>query len=179
MAIYKTDIADIELNGGSICRSFLNRTIGEGDINANQFGVRVLRGGEEVNLNGVTVTGYFIRPDGSTVVLNNGQTAEGSVAFVTLEQTCYAVEGQFSLAIKLTGSGVTGTMRIVDGVVSNTTTGTIVDPGTVIPSIEDLIEAIEEAVASIPQDYSYVEAIAEATLHEVTWEQERKAPPRT
>lgn len=152
MAIYREDIVNVELNSGSIFRSFLNHQIGEGDSGANRFGVRVFRGGEEVSVSGATCTGYFIRPEGDTVVITG--TASGNTAYVDLPQACYTYEGQFSLAIKLAGGDVTGTMRIVDGVVTNTTTDTLIDPGTVIPSIEDLIEAIETAVASIPADYS-------------------------
>lgn len=152
MAIYNEDIIDVELTGGNIYRSFMNKTIGEGDINANRFGVRVLRKGIPVDLTGCTCTGYFIRADGGTIPING--TVSGNTAYVTLIDTCYAVDGQFALAIKLTGESVTGTVRIVDGVVANTMTGTPIDPGTIIPSIETLIAAIEAAVASIPPDYS-------------------------
>ena len=152
MAIYKEDIVTIDLENSVIHRSFLNKTIGEGDQLANRFGVAVTRNGEAVTLTGVTCNAYFIRSTGDTVVISDG-VVSGNVAYVTLPQACYTQEGQFSLAIKLNGDGITGTMRIIDGVVSNTTTGSYIDPGTIIPSIEELIEAISEAVASIPADY--------------------------
>lgn len=152
MAIYKQDIVDVELNNGKIFRGFLNNSIGSGDDKANRFGVRVFRNGEPENIGG-TCAGFFIRADGATVIINDG-VVEGNMAYVTLPETCYAIEGAFSLAIKCTGGSVTGTMRIVDGVVSRTATNTAVDPGTVIPSISALISAIEEAVASVPMDYS-------------------------
>lgn len=152
MAIYKLDIVDIELNNGNIHRSFLPKTLGEGDKLANRFGVHLLRNGEEVSLDGATCTGYFIRPDSGTVTIEG--IVSGNVAYVLIPEACYAVEGQFSLAIKVESGTVRGTMRIVDGIVANTTTDTIVDPGTIIPSIEELIEAINEAIESIPADYS-------------------------
>lgn len=152
MAVYKEDIVDIELNSGSIHRSFMSHSIGSGDDMANRFGVRAFRNGEPESIGG-TCAGYFIRADGATVVINNG-IVDGNLAYVTLPDACYAVEGNFSLAIKCTGGNAIGTMRIVDGTVARTTTGSPIDPGTVIPSIEDLIEAIDEAVASIPADYS-------------------------
>lgn len=154
MAIYKEDIVDVELTNGVIHRSMLCRTIGEGDAMANRFGVRVKRNREAVDLTGITCTGYFIRSTGDTVIITGAAT--GNTAYVTLPQACYAYEGQFALAIKLQGNGVTGTIRIVDGVVSNTQTGSAVDPGTIIPTIDALIEAIEDAVNSIPSDYSYL-----------------------
>ena len=167
MAIFKDDIVDIELTTGTVFRSFLNRTLGEGDALANRFGVRMLKNGEAVDLTGVTCSGYFIRPTGDTVVINDG-TVEGNIAYVTLPQVCYVSEGQFSLAIKLTGGNVTGTMRIVDGVVANTDTGSYVDPGTILPTIETLIATINAARETIPETYTDMQLdIQNLTGHEV------------
>lgn len=152
MAIFKLDIVDIELNNGSVHRSFMSKTLGEGDKQANRFGVHLLRNGEEVSLEDATCTGYFIRADGGTVVIPG--IVNENLAYVRLPETCYAIEGQFSLAIKVESGTVIGTMRIIDGVVANVSTDAIVDPGTILPSIEDLIDAIDEAVSSIPADYS-------------------------
>ena len=152
MAIYHEDIASIDLENGNIYRSFLSHTIGYGDDDANRFGIRAFRNGVPETLGG-TCAGFFIRADGATVVIADG-VVSGNMAYVTLPEACYAVEGNFTLAIKVSGSGVTGTMRIVDGVVSRTSTSATVDPGTIIPSVENLIDAIDAAVASIPQDYS-------------------------
>jgi len=151
MAIYKEDIAIVELNNGTIYRTFMNNAIGAADNMANRFGVKVFRNGEPENIGG-TCFGLFIRQDGTTVLIENG-TVNGNVAYVTLPAACYAIEGQFSLAIKCQGGGVTGTLRIVDGIVNRTSTETAVDPGTVIPSIEAIITAINEAVDSIPEEY--------------------------
>lgn len=144
MALHREDIVDIELESGSVHRSFMNQVVGEGDANANRFGFRCLRKGEPVDLAGSTVIGHFIRADGNTVEINGGYV-EGPVAYVTLPESCYAVEGQFSLAIKLIGGGVAGTIRMVDGTVINTTNGTIIDPGTVIPDLSDYLEVVEDA----------------------------------
>lgn len=155
MAIYKEDIIDVELTGGKIHRSFMSHSIGAGDEQANRFGVRVFRNGEPVDMSGSTCAGYFIRSTGDTVPITG--TVNGNVAWVELPAACYAYEGQFALAIKVSGNNATGTMRIVDGVVMNTATDTAVDPGRIIPSIETLIEAINEAVESIPPEYSSFE----------------------
>ena len=55
------------------------------------------------------------------------------------------MEGQFTLAIKLSGGGVTGTIRMVDGTVINTTNGAVIDPGTVIPDLADYLAVVENA----------------------------------
>lgn len=142
-AIFRRDIVDIELESGTVFRSFMNKAIGEADVNENRFGFRCLRNGEPVSLTGTAVLGHFIRADGNTVQLTG--EVDGDTAFVTLPATCYAVEGQFTLAIKLSGGGVTGTIRIVDGTVVSTTNGAVIDPGNVIPDLTDYLAVVEDA----------------------------------
>ena len=140
MAIYKTSIRRVELTAG-IIRDSLPAVIGEGDNIADRFGIEVYRNGAEVALTAVNCQGYFIRPNGDTVVISGN--INGNLAWVDLPEACYAYEGQFSLAIRMVGGGVTGTYRIVDGVVRKTTTDTIVDPGTVVPSLPELLALVE------------------------------------
>lgn len=143
MAIYREDIVDIELESGTVFRSFVNKAIGEGDDNGNRFGFRCLRNGEPVSLTGSAVIGHFIKPDGNTVQLDG--EVDGYKAFVSLPASCYTVEGQFTLAIKLSGGDVVGTIRMVDGTVINTTKGAVIDPGNVIPDLEDYLAVVEDA----------------------------------
>lgn len=143
MAIYREDIVDIELESGTVFRSFMNKSIGEGDENGNRFGFRCLRNGEPVSLVGTAVLGHFTRADRNTVELDG--TVDGNTAYVSLEKACYAVEGQFTLSIKLSGGGVVGTIRMVDGTVVNTTNGAVIDPGSVIPDLSDYLAVVEDA----------------------------------
>lgn len=158
MANYKEDIQNVELENGTVCRSFLNHAIGAGDERGNRFGVRVFRNGQPKDIDG-SVVGYFVRSDGATVAINDG-VVNGNEAYITLPDTCYTVEGNFTLTIKSVHGSETVTLRIIDGTVYRTTTETAVDPGTIIPSVEDLIEAIEDAVDSIPPDYSSLTGVA-------------------
>ena len=145
MAIYHSDIVDIELNSGTVHRSFAQKIIGEGDIKANRYGIRLWRNGEPVSCGGSTCMGYFIsHATGDTVTINGGLFS-GQEAFVELPAACYAYDGGFSLVIKLVGGGVTGTMRIIDGTVVDSMIGAPIDPGGVIPDLEDLLEVIERA----------------------------------
>lgn len=167
MAIYREDIVDIELESGTVFRSFMNKAIGEGDENGNRFGFRCLRNGEPVALGLTSVIGHFMRADGTTVELTG--TVENDTAYVTLEEACYAVEGQYTLAIKLSGGGVTGTIRMVDGTVINTTNGAVIDPGTVIPDLEDYLEAVDdvEAAAEAIAEYSVTVELISGTDYEI------------
>lgn len=147
MAIYKRDIVDIDMTGGSVFRTFLCQTIGEGDGEHNCFGVRIFRDGQPIALTGCQVLGQFIRPNGDTVVIGP-VSAEGNEAAVTLPKACYAYEGTFQLSIKIFGLDFEGTVRIIDGMIVNTTNGNVIDPGSVIPSLADYQTAVAAAQAA-------------------------------
>ena len=149
MAIYHQDIVDIELNGGSLHRSFLNHSIGLADAAANRFGVRVFRDGVAETLSGVTCQGFFRNANGENIALTSYGTIDGNVAYVTLPQACYNVEGMFTLAIKLVGGGVTGTMRIIDGMVDNTNTGSAVAPTGSVPTYQEVLSVYEQMQAAV------------------------------
>lgn len=146
MAIYNENIIDIDLESGQIHRSFAHKAIGEGDKNGNRYGIRAYRNGTPVDLTGCMVTGYFIRADQTTIIIEG--VASENKAYVELNQNCYVTEGNFALAIKVTGGGITGTMRIVDGTVVNTVAGTVVDPGGTVPDLSELMAVIERAEAA-------------------------------
>ena len=143
MAVPREDFVDIELNNGTIFRSFMNMAIGGGDNSANIFGVRMIKDGEPADTTGLACIGYFIRPDGNTLVINGN--VSGNKAYITLPAAAFIAEGNYTLAIKVSGTGFAQTLRIVDGTVVKTTTETILDPASVIPSLEDLMEVIERA----------------------------------
>ena len=111
------------------------------DVQANRIVVSVVRGGVNENLSG-SVSANIIRADGATVV----QTGEvsGNVATVTLPAAAYAVPGAIAVFVKHTGSGVTSTIAAVTGYVYKSTTDTIVDPGTVVPNINELLAMIDD-----------------------------------
>lgn len=150
MAIYKEDIVSIDLNAGTIHRSFLNHSIGTGDDDADHFGVLVYREKEPVDLTGVTVEGFFMPPQGDPIAITTGNIVSGNKAVVVLPQACYNYEGQFTLAIKLVSvsQGITGTVRIVDGMVDNTHTGGAVAPTESVPTYQEIIAQYEDMVAA-------------------------------
>lgn len=123
------------------------------DNQGNLVGVHVFDDGEPATLSG-TVTAYAIRADGATVPVD-GVLNENS-CYAILNSACYEVEGVLSIVIKLAGGGSTTTLCAVVAYVYKSVTNTAVDPSTIIPSVQDLIEAIDEAVASIPPEYSEI-----------------------
>lgn len=135
----RCDIIDVDVTK-SLVRSYAGVVLATGDSNANKYGVNVYKAGEPLDMTGYSVLGYFIRPDMATLPVTGA--VEGNTAYVYLPAACYAYEGSFSLAIKISGAEITQTVRVVDGHIRQTQTDTIVDPGEVIPSLDDLFAQI-------------------------------------
>lgn len=153
MAIFKTDYVDIDLGRVQIHRSFLNHSIGTQDQQADHFGIRVLRDGEAVDLTGITVQGVFMPPTGSPIAITGDDytSVEGNTAEVILPQACYNIEGIFTLAIKLVDvtNTITGTMRIVDGVVDNTHASGTVAPTGSVPTYQEILAVYADMITAL------------------------------
>ena len=164
MAIYKQNIVDIDLGRGQIHRSFLNHSIGMYDQQADRFGIRVLRDGEAVDLTGITVQGVFMPPTGSPIAITGDDytSVEGNVAEVILPQACYNYEGNFTLAIKLVDvtNTITGTVRIVDGVVDNTHASGTVAPTGSVPTYQEILSVYGDLVDALADVASYASNFA-------------------
>ena len=159
MAIYKRDIVDINLETGNIHRSFLKHSIGYLDQAADHFGIRLLRNGEPVDLTGVTVQGIFKPPQGNPIAITGDDytSVEGNTAEVILPQACYNYDGQFCLSIKLVDvtNSITGTMRIVDGMVDNTHASGTVAPTGAVPTYQEVLAVYDDMVDALADVASY------------------------
>jgi glycerophosphoryl diester phosphodiesterase len=131
---------------------YLNGNIFSQDNQANVIKVNVLNNGSPATLTG-SISANITRQDGGTVAATGGSIS-GNVASITLPAAAYAVPGGVSIVIKNTNSSVVTTIAAIVANVYQSSTDTVVDPGTIIPSVQTLISAIETAVASIPADYS-------------------------
>ena len=153
------NIYPVDLQKGPVEVS-LNRMYLE-DIKANRVGVTVTDGGAAVTLGG-TCSGTAILSNGSTVAISG--TTSGNQAYIELPSAVYTVDGPVEVFVNLTNGGVTATLLHGHGTVVQTDTGTVIDPGTIIPSVSALIDAIDTAVASIPADYSALLAAVAPTF---------------
>lgn len=145
MGLHQEDIISLDLNRAGFHRSFLNHNIGMDDTKANRIGVRLFRGDEPVNLDEATCEGFFLSPVGQHIVIS-GQFAQagGNVAYVDLPPACYDYEGPFTLAIKVIGGGVTGTIRMVDGQIVNTFTDGAVAPVESVPTYQEVLAVYDQ-----------------------------------
>lgn len=117
-----------------------------GDKNAHTFELSLYRNKEPLEIDGAGVIGYFIRADGYTVPVNG--TASGSVAKVTLSESCYAVVGQFNLIIKVTIESERKAVFWGNGYVTRSQTDAIIDPSQTIPSLDELLAQIAATEAA-------------------------------
>lgn len=130
---------------------YLHGNVFSQDNQGNLIGVNVFEDGDPATLSG-TVSANVIRSDGETVPVSG--VLSGNQAYVILPQAAYAVPGIISIVIKLTGGGSTTTLCAVVATVYPSATDVIVDPGTIIPDIQLLLDSIAEAIQSIPPDYN-------------------------
>jgi hypothetical protein len=150
MAVINTNlVCDLQT---AVKVQYLDGNIFSQDNQGNVINVTVLDGGEPATITG-TISANIIRADGGTVAATGG-TITDNVASITLPAAAYAVPGVVSIVIKNTNSSVVTTIAAIVANVYQSSTDTVVDPGTIIPSIQTLISSIETAVASIPADYS-------------------------
>lgn len=116
----------------------LGRLFASGDSNAHIIKVLV----RDADLTGYSITGFFLRPTGETVIL--GGDSIGDVASVTLNAACYAVPGSFSLIIKIKKNDECMSIFWGVGTITRSSTDTIVDSNEIIPSLEELLAQIDK-----------------------------------
>lgn len=109
------------------------------DNAANLIGVEVYDNGAAASLSG-SVIGYAIRADGGTLTITG--TLSGNKASIVLPASAYVIEGSLDIVIKVVSGSVKTTVGACRGYVTRATTDTIIDPGHVIPSLEELLAQI-------------------------------------
>ena len=117
-----------------------------GDKNAHTFKLMLCRKGAPLDIGGAGVIGYFIRSDGSTVLLS-GEVDE-NVVTLTLDESCYAVIGQYNLIIKITIDDERKAVFWGNGYITRSQTDKIIDSGDVVPSLEELLAQIAAVEAA-------------------------------
>ena len=125
------------------------------DNNSVTIGVKVLRNGLAAELTGNVVAHVIRSADGGTVTFNGSRTNNKIQA--TLPAACFAYPGQIAVALQLVSGSDKITLckkifSVVDGA-----TGTSIDPGSVVPNIDNLLAQL----AALEQATAAAEAIAE------------------
>lgn len=113
-----------------------------GDKNAHRFHVKLVRDGCDVDTTGMTATGCMVRADNQTVIWDG--EVDGCDIYLTMPASCYAVAGRFRLLLKVELDEIKETALWVEGFVTNSSTDTIVDPGTTLWSIEEVLAKLDK-----------------------------------
>ena len=126
-----------------------------GDKKAHTIRLYVYSYGVPVSMDGVTVSAYFLRNDGETVLVSG--TASDNEVVVTLAQECYAYEGDLTASVKVTSGETTLTLCVMVLKIRKASSDAIVDPGTVIPGIDDVLAKMDEMDAAVKAAQTAVE----------------------
>ena len=136
-----------------------------GDNLAHVWQVRVYQNGAAADLAGAAATGYFVRADGNTVVIQGSIT--GNMISVSFAQACYAIAGELSGVLRLTTGEQVVTLSALIFRVRNELTDSIIDPGEVIPSLDALLGQIA-AMEAASQDAEDAAAAANSAAEEAS-----------
>lgn len=105
-------------------------------------GVHVTDGGEPATLSGNVVAHVIRSADGGTVSF--GGTLSGSDVSAILPEACFAYPGQIAVMLQLvSGTTKTTLCKALYSVVQGET-GTPIDPGSVVPDLDDLLAMLDE-----------------------------------
>lgn len=137
----------------------------EGDNESNVLKLQFFRDYIPFDMTGHSVVGLVIRADGGTVYLNEGFTVEDNRVSIPLPQSCFAVPGQITISVRAIKDGVKTIVFHGTGTVIRSSTDTIIDPGQVIPSVDDVIAKLDEMDAKIAETDEAIEDAEEATAN--------------
>lgn len=110
--------------------------------------------GEELPLSG-SVMGKLIRADGVTIDMDG--SVQSGAAELTLVADCYNVPGQFTLTIYLSSSSGSVAIYAAVGNIHRGTTGTELDSGTHVPSLQELTDAYQGALTVLNKAVLYAD----------------------
>lgn len=133
----------------------------EGDSNSYLVGVHVTDGGVVPTLTG-TVSCHVIRPDNATVTFNG--TRDGADVSAILPKSALTYPGAIAVVLQVVnGSDIMTVLKAIF-TAEQTTTDTIVDPGNVIPSIEELLDKIDEMEEGTARANAAADALEDMTV---------------
>lgn len=113
------------------------------------LGVRLYENGAPVSVSGSVVC-YAIRNDGNTVVFSGSLSS--NQAYAVLPKSCFVSPGPLAVMLQLvTGTGdnaIKTTVLKVLLMVEASQTGTIIDPGSEVPDLSDLLAMLDQMEAA-------------------------------
>lgn len=118
---------EIDIDKG-LKRLIIKAPLAVGDAKADVFRLKLLKGGEALDLSGCTITGCFVRPDFRTV--REAGMVSGNECEITLDEDCYTYEGGYTFAVNVESpnkSPLFQTVAIFEGLLIATQTEAIIE----------------------------------------------------
>ena len=142
----------------------LGAVLFEGDTDPLKLGVKLVNSEGDVTITG-DAAGRCITADGRTLSpLEAGES--GNTAWVVIPQDALSTPGKIEVFLRIADAGDTAVTLYAYGTVKRTDTGTIVNPGTPIPNVEELQEAAEACVEATEAAQAIVDDWSIATVAE-------------
>ena len=137
--------------GELVKMQYLDGNLFSTDNQGNLIGVNVYdRNGDPAELQG-SVSANVLRPNGDMVTVSGSR--DRNRCSVILPQACYSYPGSLIVIIKLTDGNTITTLAAVVANIYQSTYDPVVDPGTILPSIQTLIDRINTIRETIPLEY--------------------------
>lgn len=140
--------------------------LGMGDNDGCVLKINVLDSGSPANLSGNGVAAYMMRSDGTTV--SQTGSVSGNTITISIQEAGLAVPGRVVMAVRAVNGSTKYTVAFAEFTAAQTRTDALVDPGHVVPSIDELLAQIqrmeqgtaaaEAVVATFDAKYSDVKA---------------------
>ena len=150
-------IADYQ-NGNTRFVDTGNELVVYGDDRAHVWQITVMDGFEPAVVSGTAIA-YFIRSDGTTVIVNG--EIDGNIVTFQLADECYAVVGYMVGYAKVTNSFGTITIAEKHFRVQEGSTDQIVDPGNAFPSVQALNSRMTYALSMVADIVARMEAVSQ------------------
>lgn len=149
---------EVDLRTGAVTSTVWPNTIMEtGDANSHTWKVTVKDDGESIDLTGALAVGYFIRSDSATVPVSG--TVSGDTVTIVMPASCFVVRGRLDAVLKVTLGSMIITITTAVLNVRGDITDRVVDPGTEVPNLQELITASATCTAAAA---AAIEAAADA-----------------
>ena len=163
---------DLARSGPSL-RVWPDALMVEGDNEAHTWEITVMENGKPANLDGVTCLVHFLRErEGQDEDVVCKGSVSGNVASVVLKQECY-VEGQAIGIFRLVIGESKLTLSKLLFTIGKGPTGVVIDPGSAVGSLDDLIAKIDAIETATADGRAQQEQVAQAESSRVSAEQTR------
>lgn len=162
--------ADLKSGGSALQRvQPVKLLASEVNSNAHVWSVKVSDQNGDADLTGVTVMGYFVNKDGSTVMVTGSAT--GNTATVVFPAAVYAVPGLVKATMEISvEDSYSLSVASMSFVVQDNMTDEVIDPDSFIAeTVEQLVDdAIDALATEVQQGIAHIDGLVATLSGEIT-----------